>query len=153
MSWDCGLVLWLASRAPAPGSLSPSLPQYVNENPPCYKYEPPSPELCKQIQSIRSVQRWTRCALPSPSPRFSGHGHLLWHPLQPSCSGSPCPCRVPSSALPLWEQQPHRGPTWAPLRPPSWVHISSQLAFWFCRLSKAMMMWASWIVTERDTEC
>ncbi|XP_040536860.2 uncharacterized protein ACD isoform X2 [Gallus gallus] len=49
------------------------LQPYVNENPPRYKYEPPSPELCKQIQSIR--------------------------------------------------------------------------------LSKAMMMWASWIVTERDTEC
>lgn len=33
-----------------------------------------------------------------------------------------------------------------------WVHVSLQLAFWFCRLSKAMMMWASWIVTERDVD-
>ncbi|XP_052541370.1 uncharacterized protein LOC128081791 isoform X1 [Tympanuchus pallidicinctus] len=48
------------------------LQPYVNENPPRYKYEPPGPELCKQIQSIR--------------------------------------------------------------------------------LSKAMMMWASWIVTERDVD-
>ncbi|OXB57242.1 hypothetical protein ASZ78_016417 [Callipepla squamata] len=49
-----------------------ALQPYVNENPPRFSYEPPSPELCKQVQSIR--------------------------------------------------------------------------------LSKAMMMWASWVVTERDTE-
>ncbi|XP_065590261.1 uncharacterized protein LOC136047136 [Cyrtonyx montezumae] len=49
-----------------------ALQPYVNENPPRFSYEPPSPELCKQVQSIR--------------------------------------------------------------------------------LSKAMMMWASWIVTERDAE-
>uniref|UniRef100_A0A8C0Z969 Cyclic nucleotide-gated cation channel beta-1-like n=1 Tax=Cyanistes caeruleus TaxID=156563 RepID=A0A8C0Z969_CYACU len=102
-------------------------PEPFMERPPQYQYEAPSPELCQQVQSIRSVpyQPWTRgCPL-----FLQGTLHR--------CSESPV------STLPLVTSCPSGVSTAGfllTLAPP----------VWFLRISKAMLKWACWILTEEE---
>ena len=122
-----------------PASPSPLLLQYVHEKPVQYRYEAPSPELCEQIRSVRSVQRWPRMALPCPLhgwPR--GMRVLLLASLQ----------RIPKLCLaPCHRAALARGSV-----SPAGSLLTPAPPVWFCRISKAMLKWACWMLTEREVD-
>lgn len=121
--WGLGVLSCVAELCHglcAAASRSPSLLQYVREKPAHYRYEAPSPELCEQIRSVRSVQ----CP---PHVRPCGVRLSLLAPRVPALppSGSVSPAR-------------------------SLLTLASRL--WLRRISKAMLKWACWIITDDGEE-
>lgn len=110
-----GVLGWVAGLCPGPSepaSASPLLLQYVKKLPQ-YSYEAPSPELCRQIRSIRSVPRGRGWAAGTP---VAGARTL----------------RAP----------PH----------PAGSLLTLAALLWPRRISKVMLNWACWILTDRETD-
>lgn len=99
----------------------------MTEKPAQYRYEAPSPELCERIRSVRSVQPWPLTAVPCPLPVVA-----IWDVFL-----VPKLCLTPR----------HRGVLLCGSVSPA---RSLLTPVWFRRISKAMLKWACWILTDRE---